>query len=926
MTSHPASQSPTLPLAAGALPKPVATHLETLEPKQAREMAHVLGLTPAEFENVLLVQGRYPSLTELYIYSLMWSEHCSYKHSKKQLRRFKSDGPRVLQGPGENAGVVSVGDGWAVAFKMESHNHPSAIEPFEGAATGVGGIIRDIFTMGARPIASLNSLRFGSLEEPRQRYLFDGAVAGIGSYGNCLGVPTVGGEVFFENAYGGNCLINAMAVGLMRESELIRAVGSGPGNHVVLLGSSTGRDGIGGASVLASQEFDEAAENKRPAVQVGDPFEEKLLIEVCLELLKRGRFVALGDLGAAGLTSSAAEMACRGGVGIDLDVGQVPQRESNMQPFEIMVSESQERMLAVVKPKDWQSVQATCQRWQIACTIIGSITDSGRFVVRDSRLPTHANIVADMPAAMLAESAPEYDPPRQRPAWLDELQGFDLDGLLRAPPRLPAELRWVSGETGLGFSVALDDAGLDDDAGLNDASSNNNFEAATKSRLDRDREAGAAINPGSELDLRAEKATNAGSELDLLTQAKALLASPNICSRAWIWRQYDHQVLNNTVVLPGADAAVMRIGDTGRGAMSQRGIALSTDCNGRYCYLDPYRGAQLALAEATRNLACVGAEPIAITDCLNFGNPEKPEVFYTFEQAVRGLADACSHWNIPVVSGNVSFYNESFGNAIYPTPIVGALGVLSDVALALSAGFKNAGDVVILIGTTLNELGGSEYLQLFYGRVVGQPPALDSDLEQAVQGVTRAAIAQGLLASAHDCSEGGIFVALAESCILGGLGASITLDGSLSAISSLFSESASRIVTSCSLANSQRFVALLKEWGVPYRIVGQTGNSGGDTENGSRVRSDSTPAELLSIGACDKAAHIPAGAPRTRHVHNVPSDTQGGAEDTTHAHSASFDMQGGGEHAHNTSWRLTWSLAELSHLYNSGLEQALKTA
>ncbi|MDR1184363.1 MAG: phosphoribosylformylglycinamidine synthase subunit PurL, partial [Coriobacteriales bacterium] len=666
----------------------------------------------------------------------------------KQLRLFSSEGPHVLQGPGENAGVISVGDGWAVAFKMESHNHPSAIEPFEGAATGVGGIIRDIFTMGARPIASLDSLRFGTLDKPRQRYLFDGSVAGIGAYGNCLGVPTIGGEVYFEEAYEGNCLINAMAIGLMREENLTRAVGSGPGNLVVLIGSSTGRDGIGGASVLASQEFDEAAENKRPAVQVGDPFEEKLLIEVCLELLKRGLFVALGDLGAAGLTSSASEMASRGGVGIDIDVRKVPQREDAMQPFEIMVSESQERMLAVVRPGDLPDVREACERWGVTCTAIGTITDTGRFVVRDSELPAGSDIVADMPAEMLAESAPEYDPLLTRPAYLDEVQGVDL--------------------TALEHSSDID--------GLNAA---------------------------------------------LLS----VLASPNIASRAWIWRQYDHQVMNNTVVLPGSDAAVLRIGDTGRGEMSTRGIAASTDCNGRYCYLDPYAGAQIALAEGARNLACVGAEPAAITDCLNFGNPEKPEVFWTFHEAVQGLADACTFYDIPVISGNVSFYNESFGHAIYPTPVVGIVGLVEDVSRVTTAAFKQAGDTIILVGETYDDLGGSEYLKLRYGLIAGRPPALDLELEGDVQRVVRTAVRRGLLASAHDCSEGGIAVALAESCIAGGIGATIALDDGLLPAVSLFSESQSRILVSVSDASVAAFFELLAEAEVPYSVIGEVGGA-----------------------------------------------------------------------------------------------------
>ncbi len=770
------------------VPTPVADNIETLEPAFALELAVALGLTPEEFENVIAVQGRNPSLTELYIYSLMWSEHCSYKHSKKQLRKFSSAGKHVLQGPGENAGVISVGDGWAVAFKMESHNHPSAIEPYEGAATGVGGIIRDIFTMGARPIACLDSLRFGTLNKPRQRYLFDGAVAGIGGYGNCIGVPTVGGEVSFDSAYEGNCLINAMAVGLMRESELTRAIGSGPGNHVVLIGSSTGRDGIGGASVLASQEFDEAAENKRPAVQVGDPFEEKLLIEVCLELLKAGKFVALGDLGAAGLTSSASEMASRGGVGIDIDVRQVPQREEGMQPFEIMVSESQERMLAVVTPENWADVHAACERWGVKSTIIGSITNTGRFVVRDTSLTPEAQIVADMPAEMLAESAPEYSPASERPAYLDRLQNY-------------FELLQEEGEPDFVAETAADTALL-------------------RTLLTEEPcMAGALALVPPAFDIAAQALAPFNGVL------VALLASPNICSRAWIWRQYDHQVQANTVVLPGADAAVLRIGDTGRGEMSKRGIAVSTDCNGRYCYLDPYVGAQLALAESMRNLACVGAEPAAITDCLNFGNPEKPEVFYTFEQAVSGLADACKYYGLPVVSGNVSFYNESFGTAIYPTPAVGIVGVLEDISVALTPAFKQEGDVIILVGETTGELGGSEYLKVVHSLVAGRPPALDLELEGAVQAAVRQCVQERLLSSAHDLSEGGLAVCLAECSIAGGKGANVVLDDDLAPHESLFAESASRILVSVDPAHVEEVFDVLLQHEVPYSVIGEVGGT-----------------------------------------------------------------------------------------------------
>ncbi len=724
--------------------KPVCDCVETLDPKLAAQVAIELGLTAEEYENVLKTQGRTPSLTELYMYSLMWSEHCSYKHSRAQLGKFSSEGEHVLQGPGENAGVISVGDGWAVAFKMESHNHPSAIEPYEGAATGVGGIIRDIFTMGARPIASMNSLRFGTLDKPRQRYLLEGAVAGIGGYGNCLGVPTVAGEIYFDEAYEGNCLINAFSLGLMREENLTRAVGSGPGNPVVLIGNSTGRDGIGGASVLASQEFDEAAENKRPAVQVGDPFEEKLLIEVCLELLERGKFVALGDLGAAGLTSSASEMASRGDVGIEIDVQKVMRREEGMQPFEVMVSESQERMLAVVKSEDVADVEEACGRWGVKCCTIGQITDTGRFVVRDSALPEGGQIVADLPAAQLAEDAPRYIPESKRPAYLDEVAAFDP------------------------HSLALPD------------------DPETLSR-----------------------------------QLVELLGSANICSREWVWRQYDHQVQASTALLPGADAAVVRIGAPGRGEISRRGIAMTTDCNGRYCWLDPSMGARIAVAESVRNLACCGAEPAALTDCLNFGNPEKPEVFYTFEKAIDGMSEACRFFGIPVISGNVSFYNESFGNAIYPTPAVGTVGIMEDYTRYATPAFKRTGDTIVLVGETDDELGGSEYLKVGYGETRGMCPRCDLDLERDTSDAIRQAVQDGLLSSAHDVSEGGAAVALAACCIAGSLGAYVALDDDLPPAASLFAESQARFIVSLDEAHLGEFIDRLGEAQAPYSVIGE---------------------------------------------------------------------------------------------------------
>jgi len=708
---------------------------DDLTAELAPQLAVELGLKLAEFDKIVEILGRTPTVTELYMYSLMWSEHCSYKHSKKALRMFPTTGPYVLQGPGENAGVISVGDGWAVAFKMESHNHPSAIEPYQGAATGVGGIIRDIFTMGARPIASLNSLRFGTLDKARQRYLFEGAVAGIGGYGNCIGVPTVGGEVYFDAAYEGNCLINAMSIGIMREENLTSAVASGAGNLVLLIGSTTGRDGIGGASTLASQEFDEKAEDKRPSVQVGDPFEEKLLIEACLELLDAKLLVGLGDLGAAGLTSSASEMASRGEVGLDIDVTKIPARETGMKPFEFMVSESQERMLAVVTPENLAASQAVCEKWGLRSTVIGTVTDTRRFVVREGD-----EIVADMPADTLASDAPVYDPAMTRPAYLDEAQAFDPSTLKH--PETSAEL----GRTLL-----------------------------------------------------------------------RVLASPNVCSRAWIYRQYDQQVMLNTLVLPGGDAAVIRIAGT------KRAIAVSSDCNGRYCYLDPYVGAQIAFAEAARNVACAGGRPAAITDCLNFGSPEKPEVFWTFHESVRGMSDACKAFEVPVISGNVSFYNESFGQPIYPTPTVGLVGVLQDASKRMTMHFKQAGDVIVLLGETADELGGSEYLSTVHGVIAGSPPAIDVSEEREIHEALLAAIEADLVRSAHDCSEGGVAVTLAEAAIAGGLGATVALDDDLAPASSLFSETQGRIVVTCAEADAEALTDLFVSRGVPFSVIGEVG-------------------------------------------------------------------------------------------------------
>ncbi len=721
----------------------------TEQRRPSLEAAVKLGLTPDEYAHICRIQEREPTYVELAIYSLMWSEHCSYKHSRPILSRFPTSGPRILQGPGENAGIIDVGDGWAVAMKVESHNHPSAVEPFQGAATGVGGIVRDIFTMGARPCVSLDSLRFGEIdgaENARQRFLFDGVVGGIGFYGNCLGIPTVGGEVYFEDTYAGNCLVNAMSAGLMRADQIVRAIASGPGNHVVLIGSKTGRDGIGGASVLASQEFDETLEEKRPSVQVGDPFTEKKLIEACLELLHRHLVVSMQDLGAAGLTSSSSEMASKGRVGLDIHADRVPLREADMEPWEIMISESQERMLSIVDPARLADVREVCERWDLDCTVIGEVTDSKML-----RIYWRGERVADIPARRLADESPVIRTPSFRPAYL------------ASEP------------------VAVDDA----------------------------------VYP---------PATDAGAAL------LELLAAPNIASKRWAYEQYDYIVQANTVQIPGSDAAVLRVKDTARG------IAFVNDCNGRHCYLDPYRGAKAAVAEAARNLSCAGALPVAVTDCLNFGNPEKGDIYWTFEQAVEGMAEACEAFDTPVVSGNVSFYNESFGNAIYPTPMVGMLGVMDDVTRHCDARFKAEGDVVVLLGPPdAAWLDGSEYQKVHFGRVEGRVPDVDLGLEVELQRVLREGIAAGLIKSAHDCAEGGIAVALAECCIASGaeggaltaapppaLGAALTLPASaLRPDVALFGEGPSRVIVTCAPADTQALAALAAK--LPLTTLGAVG-------------------------------------------------------------------------------------------------------
>ncbi len=697
------------------------------------ELFEELGLKRDEYDSICEILGREPNKVELGMYSVMWSEHCSYKSSKEQLRKLPTEGPRILMGPGENAGVVDIGDGFAVVFKLESHNHPSAVEPFQGAATGVGGIVRDIFTMGARPIASLDPLRFGSLESPRTRYLFDGVVAGIASYGNCLGIPTVAGDLYFEEAYEENPLINVMCLGIMPRERLILGRASEPGSIGVLIGSSTGRDGIGGVSVLASQEFDETSAAKRPSVQVGDPFTEKLEIEACLEMLDKGLLLGLQDLGGAGLTCATCETAERGGCGMDVDVGKVPLREPGMEPIEIMMSESQERMWALTSPDNLDEVLGICEKWGLDATPLATVTEGDRL-----RLFLDGVVIADVPASSLAQG-PEYHRPAEKPAYIDKVQSAD-PGALPAPDDL-----------------------------------------------------GAAL-------------------MDLL-------GSPNICSRRWVWEQYDHMVRLNTVLLPGGDAGVLRV------MGSSKGIALSCDCNGRFCYLDPNLGTQIAVAESGRNVACTGATPVALTNCLNFGNPEKPTIFWQFVQSVEGLAEACRQLDTPVVGGNVSFYNESFGEAIYPTPVIGMLGILEDVRARVGSAFSREGDHVVLLGDTAAEFGGSEYLKVLHGKVEGKPPALDWEAEKALQKCLVRAAGAGALASAHDLSEGGLAVALAECCVQGGTGAHLELPGTLPAPAALFSESQSRAVVSVPAQRLADLEDIAAELDVPLHILGTTGGT-----------------------------------------------------------------------------------------------------
>ncbi|MBN8253999.1 phosphoribosylformylglycinamidine synthase subunit PurL [Priestia flexa] len=688
-----------------------------------------MGLTDEEFANVEQLLGRTPNYTETGLFSVMWSEHCSYKNSKPVLKKFPVTGEKVLQGPGEGAGIVDIGDNQAVVFKIESHNHPSAIEPYQGAATGVGGIIRDVFSMGARPIALLNSLRFGELTSPKVRHLFEEVVAGIAGYGNCVGIPTVGGEIQFEDSYEGNPLVNAMCVGLINHEDIQKGQAKGVGNTVMYVGAKTGRDGIHGAT-FASEELSDQSDEKRPAVQVGDPFMEKLLLEACLELIKCDALVGIQDMGAAGLTSSSAEMASKAGSGIEMNLDLVPQRETGMTPYEMMLSESQERMLIVVEKGREQEIVDIVERYGLEAVSVGHVTDDKRL-----RLTHKGEVVADVPVDALAEDAPVYHKPSAEPAYYREFQAQ------------PA------------YAPTVD------------------------------------------------------NHSDMLVK---LLQQPTIANKEWVYNQYDYQVRTNTVVSPGSDAAVVRVRDT------NKALAMTTDCNSRYLYLDPEVGGRIAVAEAARNLVCSGAQPLAITDCLNFGNPEKPEIFWQIEKATDGMSDACRQLSTPVIGGNVSLYNETKGEAIYPTPVIGMVGLIDDVKHITTQYAKQAEDLIYVIGEAKAEFAGTELQKVIEsGKVFGQSPALDLSVEKARQDQLLQAIRQGTVQSAHDIAEGGFAVALAEKVMNGsGLGVEVTVNGDVTA--ELFSETQSRFIVTVAPQNQQAFESIVAD----AKLVGRV------TENG----------------------------------------------------------------------------------------------
>ncbi len=706
---------------------------EELGDADARRLAHELGLTADEYERIVATLGRVPSKSELGMYSVMWSEHCSYKSSRLHLRGLPTDGPHVLVGPGENAGVVDVGHGLAVTFKIESHNHPSFVEPYQGAATGVGGIIRDVLTMGARPVALLDPLRFGDPGDAFQRHLIDGVVRGVGGYGNCVGVPTVGGETVFDDSYAGNPLVNVLCIGVLRADRLQLARAQRVGDLAVLIGSATGRDGIGGASVLASAGFDHTSSDKRPNVQVGDPFAEKLLIECCLELYERELVAGIQDMGAAGITSSTSEMASRSDVGMRVDLSAVHLREPSMESWEILCSESQERMLALVPPDRLDEVLAVCNRWDVPAAVIGEVTDGDRLeVVRDGA------VVADAPARSLAHEAPLYDRPARRPGWLDRYADVDAEAL-----DVGADLS----------SVALD-----------------------------------------------------------------LLASPNVASKRWVHQQYDQLVGSATVAGPGGDAAVLRVMGT------RHGVAVATDGHGRWCELDPREGTRRVVAEATRNVACAGARPVAATNCLNFGSPERPEVMWQFTEAVAGLGGACEALGTPITGGNVSFYNETAGRAIHPTPVVGVVGILDDVARAVGVGFQAVGHRVYQVGgPTRPGLAGSQLQKLLGAPLGGRLEPIDLDAERRLHRLLAAVARDGVIASAHDIADGGLLATLTESALAGDVGVRFEPDPGVDPVQVLFSEAPTRVVVSVPQERVNDFEAVCRHHEVWLRRAGTVG-------------------------------------------------------------------------------------------------------
>ncbi len=749
---------------------------------QSRQVAKSHGVTDPEHQKICQFLGREPNVVEAGIFGVMWSEHCGYKHSRTTLKLLPREGKRLLVKAGEeNAGVVDIGHGYAVVFKAESHNHPSAVEPHAGAATGVGGIIRDIFTMGARPIALLDSLRFGKLDSPKVKRLFSGVVKGIADYGNCIGIPTVGGEVYFDESYSENPLVNVMCVGIVKHEKLAKGKATGVGNPVMYLGAATGRDGLGGAS-FASRELTEESEEDRPAVQVGDPFMEKLLLEACLELLDSDAVIGIQDMGAAGFTCATCETASRGNSGMDVDVAFVPRRETGMSAYEIMLSESQERMLVIVKKGREKEAEKIFRKWDLHGVVVGHVNNNGLLRIRD-----HGKLVAEIPAKCLTDEAPVYNPSMSVPKYLKEVQHLDLETI--------PEVK------------------------------------------------------------------------DPLAVLKKLLSSPTIASKEWVYQQYDYMVRTNTlgVGLPGkGDAAILKVKETGDY------LAVSADCNSTYCYLDPFEGGKIAVAEAARNVACVGAEPIGLTDCLNFGNPEDPEVFWQFRKAVEGISEACRVLDIPVTGGNVSFYNESPQGAVDPTPMIGIVGLIQRSAYIVQRSgkqlpssqlpapspvpfvtsyFQKEGDLVFLIGETKEELGGSEYLKQIHGLKKGLPPRLGLQLEKRVHQFLREAIGNGWIHSAHDCSEGGLAVALAECCVMGDkkIGAEINLEKKIRLDALLFGETQSRVVISASKTFTDELNQLAKRLSVPFSKIGIV--RGDDLKIGQWIKMDVGEIERYWRGA-----------------------------------------------------------------------------